>query len=106
MIHADTLKRFILADKPEWCRSYDVAVIAYLLVVSDHGGLSSPTQHELASATGAGVVNLAGLRASILRLHLHGWIHWTKMKKAIGQRHTYQINFENLPGKEEHEFKK
>lgn len=101
MIHADALEKFILAPKPEWCTGLDVSVVAHLITIADAEGHSSPLQSDLAKATGASTINFKGLRASLDRLHEHSWITWRKGIKGVpGERHRYQVHFENLPGKE------
>jgi hypothetical protein len=101
MIHADALEKFLLTPKPEWCMGLDVAVVAHLIALADAEGHSSPLQKDLAKAAGASTINFKGLRASIDRLHQHSWI--TMIKGSMkGERHRYQVHFENLPGKEEH----
>jgi hypothetical protein len=95
-MHDDKLRQFLLAPKPDWCKFADVAVMAYLLTVADAQGKCEPLQDDLAVATGASLSNRGGLRSSIERLHDHGWIVWTK-KKYFAQRHSYEIQFDNLP---------
>jgi hypothetical protein len=94
-----TLRRFILADKPDWCTGLDVSVTIYLMTVGDADGRSSQLQAEIAKASGASVTNQAGLRRSIDRLHQHNWI--TMIKGGPAERHRYQVHFDKLPRKEE-----
>lgn len=102
-MHDERLTKFILVPKPDWCKGMDIAVVAYLIAIADESGRSTPSQPELASAVGASTVNLLGLRHSLDRLHQHSWITWFKLPKAIGQRHRYEVLFENLPRKEDDE---
>ena len=95
-MHDEKLRQFLLAPKPEWCKFADVAVMAYLLTIADERGHCAPLQDDLALSTGASLANRGGLRSSIARLHEHSWILWTK-KKYFAQRHSYEINFANLP---------
>jgi hypothetical protein len=95
-MHDEKLKQFILASKPEWAKGIDVAVMCFLFMVADAQGKCEPLQDDLAIATGASLANRGGLRSSIERLHEHGWIVWTK-KKHFAQRHSYVIQFDNLP---------
>lgn len=103
-MNADALRKFLIAPKPDWCTGLDVAVVAHLIAIVDEEGHCSPLQTDLAKATGASTVNFKGLNAAFDRLHQHSWITWRKRDKAVpSQRHRYQVHFENLPGKEEHE---
>jgi hypothetical protein len=104
MIHAEALYKFIRAPKPDWCSGLDIAMVAHLITLADEEGHSSPLQSDLALGAGASTINFKGLRKSLDRLHEHSWITWRKGIKGVpGERHHYQVHFENLPGKEEHE---
>lgn len=94
-MHDDKLRAFILAPKPEWCRFQDVAVMCYLLCIADQYGYASPMQVDIARCSASGAGNLFGLRSSLARMHEHSWITWNKT--SLGQRHSYLINFANLP---------
>jgi hypothetical protein len=103
MIFNEALEQFLRADKPGWCRGQDVAIIAYLLTVANADGKCAPTQQELTKATGAGAVNLAGLRNSLERLKENKWITWVKAGPRMNN--IYTVRIENLPRKEDDEAK-
>ncbi len=91
----DRLKRFILAEKPPWCKAVDTAIMTYFMTIADEKGQSSPTQPEISAVVGGGDKNLFGLRKSLERLIENKWL-W-RDKKAVGQRNLYEVHFTNLP---------
>lgn len=99
--HAKELHRFIVTPKPDWCSDADVIVTAYLLAIADVAGNCSPTQIEICRATGVTPTSRT-LRESLRRLHEHGWITWLKLPR-LGVPNSYEVHFEKLPRKEEHE---
>jgi hypothetical protein len=93
-VYEQEIKDFILCDdKPDWCKSSDVAVMVYLMAVADGGGNSSQRQAKIALCTGGGKIVWKATREAIKRLHDHQWITVRPMEG----RTTYTVHFDHIP---------
>lgn len=96
-IHAVQIERFILCDdKPDWCKSSDVAVMTYLMAIADENGVCAPKEVKIALCTGGGKVVWKATKQAIERLHQYRWITLQRAKSP-GERDVYQIHFSHLP---------